>query len=68
MKTGFKGSENISIFKGSENISIRGLKIFGKPVRGLKIFGLFPENPLTGYPDLKMTRPLTVSQIYSISL
>jgi hypothetical protein len=50
MKTGLRG---LKIFP--ENI--RGLKIFGKPVRGLKNFGLFPENPPTGYPDLKMTRP-----------
>ena len=37
---------------------VRGLKIFVKPVRGLKNFGFFPENPPTGYPDLKMTSPL----------
>ena len=60
MKNGLRG---LKIFP--ENIRglkifgkpVRGLKIFGKPVRGLKNFGLFPENPPTGYPDLKMTHP-----------
>ena len=60
MKNGLRGlkiyPENIRGLKIFGK-PVRGLKFFGKPVRGLKNFSLFPENPPTGYPDLKMTRP-----------
>ena len=64
MKNGLRGlkifPENIRVLKIFGK-PVRGLKFFGKPVRGLKNFSLFPENPPTWYPDLKMTNPLGLS-------
>ena len=48
-----KGCENIlRKFKGCENTR--------RKFKGCEIFGNFPEKTPTGYPDLKMTRPLVV--------
>ena len=50
-----KGCENsLGKFKGCENI--------GRKNKGCEIFCSFPEKTPTGYPDLKMTRPLAVEK------
>ena len=55
-----KGSENFrKTSKGSEIFKKtgKGSENFRKTGKGSEKFWPFPENPPTGYPDLKMTSP-----------
>ena len=63
LKKKIKGCKNILVkFKGCENIwrKNKGCENIRRKNKGCEIFCNFPEKTPTGYPDLKMTRPLSI--------